>query len=67
MDGEAKRVHLRNGKGEKANLNPCQIQEYDFFVTQDDNENRETAESDRPVREKRKCGRNKNRMFFVSD
>ena len=67
MEGEGKRAHSRNGKGKKANLNPGQIQEYDFFVTQDGGENRETSEPDRPVKAKKRCGRNKNTMFFFSD
>jgi len=60
MDGKEKRVHSRSGTGKKANLNPCQIQEYDFFVAQDGGENRETSESDRPVKAKKRYGRNKN-------
>jgi hypothetical protein len=67
MEGEGKRVHLRSGKGKKANLNPGQIEEYDFFVTQDGGENRETSEADRKVRAKKKCNRNRNTLFFSPD
>jgi len=67
MEGEGKRVYLRNGKGKKANHNPCQIQEYDFFVTQDGGENRETSDPDRPVKAKKRYGRNKDTMFSLSD
>ncbi len=62
-----KRVRLRSGKDREADLNPRQIQEYDFFVTQDGGESRETAESDRPAGAKKKSGRNKNTMSFFPD
>ncbi len=67
MEGEAKRGHSRSGKGIKAIRDPGQIQEYDFFVTQDAIENQETSETNRPMRAKKKCGRKKRTAFFVSD
>jgi len=67
MEREGKRVHTRNGKGKKATLSPRQIQEYDFFVTQDGGENRETTEEVRPARTKKKRGRNRSTALFFSD
>jgi hypothetical protein len=67
MEGERKRARSRSDKGKKANLVLGPIQEYDFFVTQDDMEDRGTSETDRPTRVEKKCGRKKSTMFFVSD
>jgi hypothetical protein len=67
MEGEGRRLHSRSGKGEKADLDPGRIQEYDFFVTPDGFENQDTPEADRPTRVRKKRGRKKGTMFFVSD
>ena len=66
MEGEGKRGHTRNGKGEKTDLNPGQIQEYAFFVTQDADEVKETA-ANRPARGEKKCGRKRSTTFFFSE
>jgi hypothetical protein len=67
MEGERKRIYSRSGKGKKANLDPGPIQEYDFFVTQDEIEVEDTSETDRTTQVKKKCGRKKGTTFFVSD
>jgi hypothetical protein len=66
MEGEEKRGYSRNGKREKTNLNPGQIQEYDFFVTQDGDEDKEMAVK-QPARGEKKRGRKKSTTFFFSE
>jgi hypothetical protein len=66
MDGEGKREYSRNGKGEKANPTPGKIQEYDFFVTQDGDADKEMA-ANRLARGEKKCGRKRSTTFFFSE
>jgi hypothetical protein len=67
MEGERKSGHSGSDSGKKGNLDPGQIHEYDFFVTQEAVENRVTSETERPMKEKKKRGRNKSTLFFVQD
>jgi hypothetical protein len=59
MEGEGKRRHSRSCKGKKANLDPGPIQEYDFFVTQDGNENQESGPAEQHGKSGKKSSRNK--------
>jgi hypothetical protein len=66
MEGEGKRGYSRNGEGEKKNLNPGHIQEYDFFVTQDGDEDKEMA-ANQPAGGVKKRGRKRSTTFFFSE
>jgi hypothetical protein len=66
MEGEGKRGYSQNGKGEKKNLNPGHIQEYDFFVTQDGDEDKEVA-ANQPAEVEKKRGRKRSKTLFFSE
>jgi hypothetical protein len=66
MEGGGKRSYSRNGKRKKAKLNPVQIQEYNFFVTQDGGEEEEMS-ANQPARAEKKCGRKRSTTFFFSE
>jgi hypothetical protein len=63
MEGEEKNSSRRR-KGKKANLNPGRIHEYDFFVTQDEDEPVGGLTDGQSTKKK---GRNKSMTFFLSE
>jgi hypothetical protein len=67
MEGEKWKGNKQGTKGREVNVDPDQIQEYDFFVTPDGGERPESAPADRREKTKKKKGRNKSTTFFLSD
>jgi hypothetical protein len=67
MKGEKKRAGLTGSKRKKKNVNSGPIQEYDFFVTRDGGDTKETVPADQSVKVKKRGGRNKSTSFFLSD
>lgn len=66
MQGENKKEKSRGSKGEKESLGPGRIDEYNFFLTP----NEETLEEGVPegkAKKKKIKDRNKSMTFFLSD
>jgi hypothetical protein len=66
MEGEKKKDNSRGSKGKKAGVSPGRIDEYDFFVTWDNEVAQEVVPDEPLIKKKEKKNRNKSMAFFLS-